>query len=105
MQVIVTKHAIKRFRERVFQYSSSDKEIYKNLKEIAVRGKFIRNRFSRQRVCLEIRYRGISIVAIEKDNCLIIVTCLGEASYRRWVKVNETNLLLDVRYIDKALAL
>jgi hypothetical protein len=38
MKITVTKHAIRKYRERLFDFSSSDKQIICTLKEIASKG-------------------------------------------------------------------
>lgn len=86
MPVIVTKHAIKRYRERLFNYSLNDNDVADKLKEIADKGAKVGNRLYCQNTCFEIKYQGVSIVVIYESECKIVLTCLGEGAYRRWIK-------------------
>lgn len=90
MDVSVTKHAIKRYRERLFDFKSSDKEIEALLKEIACRGKRVDFRPASLGRCYEVRYQGVAIVVMEDRDRTAIVTCLGSAYYRKWIK--HTNM-------------
>ncbi|MEN6461142.1 MAG: hypothetical protein ABFC94_07225 [Syntrophomonas sp.] len=86
MSIIVTKHAIRRYRERLFSYSLNDNLITNKLKEIASKGTMVATRPNDQNTCCEIKYKGVSIVVVCEHNNRIVLTCLGEDSYRRWVK-------------------
>lgn len=86
MLIKVTKHAIKRYRERLFDYSSSDREIISKLKLIAKRGRLIALKPNDMDNCIEIKYEGISIVAVQQQHELVIITCLGQDNYRKWIK-------------------
>jgi hypothetical protein len=86
MNISVTKHAIKRYRERLFDYTTSSETIENLLKEIARHGNVIDVRPSSLGNCTEIEYTGISIVVINNSAEYVIITCLGNGSYRKWVK-------------------
>ncbi|NLX87841.1 MAG: hypothetical protein GXZ09_00305 [Syntrophomonadaceae bacterium] len=86
MLVKVTKHAIKRYRERLFDYSSSDGEIISKLKHIAHRGRLVAFKPHDMDNCVELKYEGISIVAVQQPQELVIITCLGQDNYRKWIK-------------------
>lgn len=86
MLIKVTKHAIRRYRERVFDYSASDFEIVKMLAEIASKGTVVCSKPNSLDNCVELKYKGISIVAVKDRGFLVVITCLGESSYRKWVK-------------------
>lgn len=86
MRVEVTQHAIKRYRERLFDQSSPDKVVIRILGDIADKGRIIRHRLDNRNTCLEIKYKGVSIVVVEEPGKRIVITCLGEACYRRWIK-------------------
>lgn len=86
MYINVTKHAVKRYRERLFDYKSSEEKIKDLLKEVASKGKQIDWRPSTWGNCIEVKYRGISIVLVNDRDRKTIITCLGELGYRKWVK-------------------
>lgn len=89
METIVTNHAVRRYRERLFNYSSTDKEISGILERIARLGKLVRQRPGNLSNCFEISHRGISIVVVVDSKQTCIITCLGEESYRKWVKAKN----------------
>lgn len=99
MQINVTKHAIRRYQERLFDYSSSDERIVNILREIARKGVFVRSRMHHLNNCWEIKYRGISIVTIEEASQRIVITCLGDASYRKWVKSKDLKHKLSLKVL------
>jgi len=86
MDVLVTKHAIHRFRERLFDYSSSEKEIEIQLIKVAEEGKQVYDRPSSSKECFEVKYKDLSIVLVKKRQHIVVLTCLGNSSYRKWVK-------------------
>lgn len=86
MEIKVTKHAIKRYRERLFDYSSSDDTIIDIMKGIARNGTIVRSRLHNSDSCWEIVHKGVYIVAVKGPNSQIVITCLGDASYRKWLK-------------------
>lgn len=94
MDIYITQHAVKRYRERLFDYSSSQDEIIKRLENIARYGKTICLKPNDKKNCTEIRHQGISIVAIKEGENLIIITCLGEDRYRRWIKAKGADTYL-----------
>lgn len=89
MSISISKHAIKRYRERLFDYRSSDEAIRQILCEIAQKGKKIRQQPGACDECHEVRHRGITIILLSRAAEQVVVTCLGEDSYRRWVKHKE----------------
>lgn len=85
MIIQVTEHAIKRYRERFFDYSSPKAVIKDKLIEVARKGKKICIKPG-DSVCAEVLHKGTYIViACEEDN-ITIITCLGDLKYRKWVK-------------------
>ncbi|HCF50374.1 MAG TPA: hypothetical protein DER60_08835 [Syntrophomonas sp.] len=86
MLIKVTKHAIKRYRERLFDYSSTDKEIISKLKHIAQKGRLIAFKPNDLDNCVEMKHQGISIVAVKQQQELVVITCLGQDNYRKWIK-------------------
>jgi len=99
MNISVTKHAIKRYRQRLFDYSSPNEKIINSLKEIVTKGKRTAQRPSNVGECVEMYYRGISIVLLCVSNEGIIITCLGDKSYRKWVKNQDGNVRLAGRVL------
>jgi len=73
MQIHVTKYAVKRYRERLFDYSSSDKTITCIIEDIAKRRKVVGNRLHNRNTCREIRYRGIFIVTVDERDSRIVI--------------------------------
>lgn len=86
MNIEITKHAVKRYRERLFDYKSSGQQIKNILAEVALKGKQIRVRLSSVGLCAELRYKGMYIVIIKSETGIVVLTCLGNESYRKWVK-------------------
>lgn len=99
MNINVTKHAVKRYRQRLFDYTSAEEKIIKTLKEIVKNGRKISQRPSSVGVCVEIYYRGISVVLLHTSNEGIIITCLGDKSYRKWIKHQDRNIRLAGRVL------
>lgn len=101
MSIIVTKHAIKRYRERLFSYSLSDNHIINKLEEIANKGTMVGARPNDQNTCFEIKYKGVSIVVVNEGSNRTVLTCLGEDSYRKWVKSKGLHDKLSQRLLIK----
>lgn len=100
MEICITKHAIKRYRERLFDYDSSDKVIRNLLREIASQGKQICLRPNTWDNCFEIKYKGIFIVLLVNDDKAVVLTVLGDRRYRKWIKRNDLNMRISqgIRY-------
>lgn len=86
MQISVTKHAIERYRQRFFDFTKFDAEIEILLKEVARKGKKVERRPVATGECIEVRYQGISVVILNQKDETVIVTCLGDTLYRKWIK-------------------
>lgn len=93
MDIRVSKHAIKRYRERLFDYTSTTERIRSILNEIALRGKRVAAKPASTDDCFEVAFKGISIVIAQKENQCIVITCLGEPAYRKWIKNQEQNVI------------
>lgn len=102
METFVTKHAVKRYRERLVDYSASDQAIINRLKEIAARGEHICWRPSDWNNCVEVKYKGISIVMLVTEEKLVVLTCLGTERYRKWLKHQDgfTRVYQGIRYCN-----
>lgn len=93
MEIRVSKHAIKRYRERLFDFTSSTDRIRSILNEIALRGRRVASKPSGTNDCWEVMYKGISIVLAQREDQCIVITCLGEPAYRKWIKHQEQNVI------------
>lgn len=89
MEVNITKHAIQRYRQRLFDFRSSSSTIENKLKEIARKGKTMGLRLGACSNCFEVKYNGIFIVIIYNLDKIVVVTCLGDENYRKWIKSQE----------------
>lgn len=97
MLVKVTKHAVKRYRERLFDYMATDTEIINRIIGIATKGDLICSKPNQINNCMEIKYKGVSIVVIQDQTDLVVITCLGEANYRRWIKSKGESTFISQR--------
>lgn len=88
--ISISKHAIKRYRQRLFNYRSTDEEIKQLLNEIVRKGKRTFLRPSSFGTCIEVEYKGLSIVLLTDKDHSVVITCLGDKTYRKWVKTKET---------------
>lgn len=84
MDIIVTTHAVERYRERLFDYKSSDERIVKTLEEAARRGKTVAIRPHSDKTCSEVKYHGLAIVQIDQGDIVLVITCLGDERFRKW---------------------
>ncbi len=91
MEICVTKHSIQRYRERLFDYSSSDEKIGQFLRKIALQGKLVCLRPNNWNNCFELKHKGISIVLLTSKDKAVVLTCLGDSRYRKWVKRSTLN--------------
>ncbi|CFX46787.1 Uncharacterized [Syntrophomonas zehnderi OL-4] len=89
MNIVVTKHAIKRYRQRMFDYYTPNENIVKLLQNIVRYGKKVYFRPSSRGYCFEVTHKGISVVVIYETKGVTIITCLGDKTYRNWVKNKE----------------
>jgi len=89
MNTWVTQHAINRYRERLFDYTSSPEQIGAKLKEIAHKGKRVSSRPDTSGHCFEVVYRGVAIVLVIHGKRATVLTCLGETAYRKWMKQQD----------------
>ncbi len=86
MDIVITKHAIIRYRERLFDFNSSEQEVIKFLKDVAIKGKLVCIKPNDYDNCTEVRYQGISVVLIRECGRVFVITCLGDLRYRKWIK-------------------
>jgi len=89
MDIIITKHAIKRYRERLFDFNSADNIISNILRDVARKGKLLHVKPGGGGQCFEVKYKGISVVLYNNGTESVIITCLGDAAYRKWIKNQE----------------
>jgi hypothetical protein len=88
-KIKITKHAICRYRERMFDFTSTNEKIKSILKVIATEGKRIVYRPVGYGECIEVKHRGIAVVLINQKNESVVITCLGDERYRKWAKHQE----------------
>lgn len=102
METIVTKHAIKRYRERLFDFNSSDEDISALLADIATKGKKVCSRPNTWDNCAEVVFRGISIVILNNSEGRVVITCLGDKTYRKWIKRKDmcVRVCQSLRYLN-----
>lgn len=93
MEIIVSKHALSRYRDRLFDYTSSEDDIYNILANIVKKGKQVGLRLSTKRIYIEMKHKGVSIVVTKGKKEIVVVTCLGEDVYRRWAKHQSPNVI------------
>lgn len=88
MDVVVSRHAIKRYRKRTFDFDQSDKEIEAMLARVVRKGEILSRRPGD---VWELRYRDIYVVADidDESNKATVITCLGDRIYRGWAKKKE----------------
>jgi len=87
MNVVVTHHAVKQFKNRVYASQNfNDEEIRKKLELTARRGKTIARRPGD---ALEKCFQNIHIVTVKQKNAIVVLTCLGDRQYRYWSKAKE----------------
>ena len=77
MDVVVSRHAIKRYRKRTFDFSQSDKEVEAMLARVVRKGEILSRRPGD---VWELRYRDIYVVADidDESNKATVITCLGD---------------------------
>ena len=99
MKVYISEHAINRCRERLFDFTSCKKAIIDQLREAAIEGQEIRMRPSSLGNCVELCFRDIFIVVLKNHDKLTVITCLGNSSYRKWVKNQQIHVKLRGRIL------
>lgn len=104
MELHVTRHAIMRYRERLCDYSSTDKYIVEVLQRIASKGIGIVVKPGIGEKCFEVGFKGISIVLVINGKHATVLTCLGDATYRKWIKQQSNRNYIGgrVRFPGKA---
>lgn len=93
MDIHISKHAVNRYRNRLFDYTSSEDDILNILMEIVKRGKRVGWRLSSGRVHMEMKHHGVSIVIMKSKDKIVVITCLGEDVYRKWTKHQSPNAI------------
>lgn len=92
----VTKHAIKRYRQRV-QHDVSDELAETMLLEIARKGKVVNKKINAQNAMeleIYVTYKGVEILIIKnlKEKKYYIITCLGDSQLRKWYKKQKLDV-------------
>ena len=88
MDVVVSQHAIKRYRKRTFDFNQSDEEVEAMLARVVQKGEILSRRPGD---VWELKYRDIYVVADidNESNKVTVITCLGDRLYRSWAKKKE----------------
>lgn len=81
MEVIITNHSIKRYRERTQAYGQTDDVIEDRLRQAVLRGRKIKER---RGDAWEVYGDGIYLIVHYKTDQAKIITCLGSKEYRKW---------------------
>lgn len=92
----VTKHAIKRYKQRV-QHDISDELAEKMLLEIAKKGKITNKRINAQNIMeleIYVAYKGVEILLIKnlESKKHYIITCLGDSKLRGWYRKQKLDV-------------
>lgn len=95
--IVVTKHAIKKYRERSFNWNMSDQEAKEDLIRFVERGKVVQD-------CpggaVKIKCDNQFIVASIHDNCVYVITYLGDGFCRWWFRNNVRTMLNTNKFED-----
>lgn len=83
MNIIVTNHAVQRFKERVFTTRKyNDEEVIKRLETVAKKGKVIRKEPGNAK---RIKFENIYVVTTnDRDGNYVVLTCLGDKKLVSW---------------------
>ena len=99
MDIVVSRHAIKRYRKRTFSFDQSDKEVEALLANVVQKGQILSRRPGD---VWELKYRD-SYVVVDIDidsNTVTVITFLGDQVYRCWAKKKE----IMPRYVPRKVA-
>lgn len=93
-KILITNHAIIRFKERLqfYPYNTWDNDKIEKFFISGVKeGKVTFQRLALKPGKLDIyfQYKGISFVAIAEENVIKVVTCHGDIISRKWYKYVE----------------
>lgn len=86
MKVKVTEHAVERYRQRTMRVDMADNEVTGNLIAAALRGKQVAKRAGN---AWEVEYQKLTVIVIYEKDLIIVVSCLGDKKYRRWIQRQE----------------
>ncbi len=83
-EIIVSDHAVERFKQRCFKCSNwPEEKIRKRLETIAQKGEVIRKCPGNAR---EVMFENMIIRTAISNGRVIVVTCLGSKAYRNWYR-------------------
>jgi len=87
IEVIVTQHAIQRFKQRTHGYDLSHAEVQNRLRQAVTNGK---KTIERRDHAWEVAGNGLVLVVIfsNAENIATVLTCLGTKRYRNWSRKN-----------------
>jgi len=91
--IIVTPHALMRYRQRV-EDCSTDEEITAFLTAAVLHGKVVHTKIGHKgNPQYVLKHMGIEILAAkEKNNKAVVVTCYGDSSYAKWYRRQNYNI-------------
>lgn len=87
MLINVSSHSVDQYRNKMFDFISTDEEIRDILAEVVRKGAKIHNR---PQAC-EIKYRKLSVVAKIFPNEIVVVTFLGDERYCKWFRKHKVS--------------
>ena len=88
MNIFVTPHAIKQYKEKSREFDLQDEQAEKMLNMIATRGSVVCPRPGGDNI-FEVKYNGLSIVVKKNPNETTVITFLGDSKYRQWCRKKE----------------
>lgn len=88
--IIVTDHAIERFKERVFTSREiKDEEVIKRLQTVVKKGEVIRKEPGNAN---RVKFENVFIItANDKEGNSVVLTCLGDLKYVSWYTKENKN--------------
>lgn len=83
--IVVTKHAVIKYKERMFDWEMSDQEAEEDLERFIKLGKITEN-------CpggaVKVKCGKHVVIASFKDDCVYVITYLGDGYCRKWFRQN-----------------
>lgn len=91
MKITVSKHAIEQYKKRMFS-KISDHEIQRVLELIAVRGEVVHRNPSKGGRFYTMFYNGLYALVHYCGDRAVVVTFLGDETYRAWHRSNKSKV-------------
>jgi hypothetical protein len=84
MEIVVTNHAVQRFRQRHFKaFDWPEEQIRKTLESVVKHGK-VKKRCPGK--VNEVVFQGLAIRMAHSKNKIIVITFLGNSTYQKWYR-------------------